>query len=303
MSAAGSAPASRTQAAGTTASPPASPPASRARASSRADARRARIFDFTARARRRRLVGRRLRAGQRRPHRSCPSSRSWRSRPRPLPKPGHATAGARRARSADAARAVAAAARRGARRAARLQPAGVRTSAGAGSAAGCCTSCCATCRRCRRPIAPPPRAASSPSRRMASTRRRSRPGRPRRWPSPKRPAHAGAVRRGLARRGAADRHGEDAARDLHRERPGRPAGGHGKRSADRRLQDQPAAAATRRRAWRWPIAASSRSTARCSREIYPAHTVRAFLLWTATPRLMEIDAETLDDSMPYAGAS
>ena len=31
--------------------------------------------------------------------------------------------------------------------------------------------------------------------------------------------------------------------------------------------------------------------------------VRAFLLWTATPRLMEIDAETLDKSMPYAGAS
>jgi ATP-dependent helicase/nuclease subunit A len=38
-------------------------------------------------------------------------------------------------------------------------------------------------------------------------------------------------------------------------------------------------------------------------EIYPAHTVRAFLLWTATPRLMEIDAKTLDESMPYAAAS
>jgi ATP-dependent helicase/nuclease subunit A len=37
-------------------------------------------------------------------------------------------------------------------------------------------------------------------------------------------------------------------------------------------------------------------------EIYPAHTVRAFLLWTATPRLMEIDAKTLDESMPYAAA-
>ncbi len=36
-------------------------------------------------------------------------------------------------------------------------------------------------------------------------------------------------------------------------------------------------------------------------EIYPSHTVRAFLLWTATPMLMEIDARTLDDSMPYAG--
>ncbi len=38
-------------------------------------------------------------------------------------------------------------------------------------------------------------------------------------------------------------------------------------------------------------------------EIYPSHTVRAFLLWTATPRLMEIDAETLDSSMPYSGPS
>jgi ATP-dependent helicase/nuclease subunit A len=36
--------------------------------------------------------------------------------------------------------------------------------------------------------------------------------------------------------------------------------------------------------------------------IYPSHTVRAFLLWTAAPRLMEIDAETLDASMPYAQA-
>jgi len=34
-------------------------------------------------------------------------------------------------------------------------------------------------------------------------------------------------------------------------------------------------------------------------EIYPSHTVRAFLLWTATPKLMEIDAKTLDESMPY----
>jgi ATP-dependent helicase/nuclease subunit A len=37
--------------------------------------------------------------------------------------------------------------------------------------------------------------------------------------------------------------------------------------------------------------------------IYPKHRVRAFLLWTAAPRLMEIDAETLDASMPYTGAS
>jgi ATP-dependent helicase/nuclease subunit A len=37
--------------------------------------------------------------------------------------------------------------------------------------------------------------------------------------------------------------------------------------------------------------------------IYPRHRVRAFLLWTAAPRLMELDAETLDTSMPYTGAS
>jgi ATP-dependent helicase/nuclease subunit A len=36
--------------------------------------------------------------------------------------------------------------------------------------------------------------------------------------------------------------------------------------------------------------------------IYPGRTVRAFLLWTAAPLLMEIDAETLDKSMPYADA-
>jgi ATP-dependent helicase/nuclease subunit A len=38
-------------------------------------------------------------------------------------------------------------------------------------------------------------------------------------------------------------------------------------------------------------------------EIYPGRTVRAFLLWTAVPLLMEIDAKTLDESMPYAGPS
>ncbi|NQW50280.1 MAG: double-strand break repair helicase AddA, partial [Rhodospirillales bacterium] len=39
------------------------------------------------------------------------------------------------------------------------------------------------------------------------------------------------------------------------------------------------------------------------RRIYPGRTVRAFLLWTAAPRLMEIAAETLDKSMPYGAAS
>ncbi|OJU30973.1 MAG: double-strand break repair helicase AddA [Alphaproteobacteria bacterium 65-37] len=37
--------------------------------------------------------------------------------------------------------------------------------------------------------------------------------------------------------------------------------------------------------------------------IYPGHAVRAFLLWTAAPRLMEIDQETLEKSMPYASTS
>ncbi|TAJ38958.1 MAG: double-strand break repair helicase AddA [Reyranella sp.] len=34
--------------------------------------------------------------------------------------------------------------------------------------------------------------------------------------------------------------------------------------------------------------------------IYPGRSVRAFLLWTAAPRLMEIDGKILDKSMPYA---
>jgi len=37
--------------------------------------------------------------------------------------------------------------------------------------------------------------------------------------------------------------------------------------------------------------------------IYPGRRVRAFLLWTAAPKLMEIAAETLDKSMPYGAAS
>ena len=36
--------------------------------------------------------------------------------------------------------------------------------------------------------------------------------------------------------------------------------------------------------------------------IYPGRPVRAFLLWTAAPKLMEIDAKILDKSMPYAAA-
>jgi ATP-dependent helicase/nuclease subunit A len=38
-------------------------------------------------------------------------------------------------------------------------------------------------------------------------------------------------------------------------------------------------------------------------QIWPGRPVRAFLLWTAVPSLMEIDPKTLDNSMPYASAS
>jgi ATP-dependent helicase/nuclease subunit A len=37
-------------------------------------------------------------------------------------------------------------------------------------------------------------------------------------------------------------------------------------------------------------------------DIYSGRKVRAFLLWTSIPQLMEIDAPTLDNSMPYASA-
>jgi ATP-dependent helicase/nuclease subunit A len=38
-------------------------------------------------------------------------------------------------------------------------------------------------------------------------------------------------------------------------------------------------------------------------EIYPGRKIRAFLLWTTTPMLMEIDAEMLEKSMPYTAIS
>ena len=37
-------------------------------------------------------------------------------------------------------------------------------------------------------------------------------------------------------------------------------------------------------------------------EIYPGRTIRAFLLWTAAPRLMEIAGDTLDKSMPWSSS-
>ena len=43
-----------------------------------------------------------------------------------------------------------------------------------------------------------------------------------------------------------------------------------------------------------PMSASSRFTARCWRKLYPDRPVRAALLWTETPELMEISAPALD---------
>ena len=42
------------------------------------------------------------------------------------------------------------------------------------------------------------------------------------------------------------------------------------------------------------MSASSRSTARCCGKLYPQLPVRAALLWTETPELMEISAPALD---------
>ncbi len=114
------------------------------------------------------------------------------------------------------------------------------------------------------------------------------------------PGYRRAVRPRLARRGAVGRHG-DAPRGTFT------VSGQIDRlavTADRVLivdyktiRPPPATDDGRGAA---PIAASSRSIARCSRGSIPAARCAAFLLWTAAPRLMEIDAETLDGSMPYA---
>ena len=55
----------------------------------------------------------------------------------------------------------------------------------------------------------------------------------------------------------------------------------------------PAAASTRcRPTWR-----SSRSIVRCSRQLYPGKTVRAALVWTDVPDLMEVPAAALDQAL------
>ena len=49
-----------------------------------------------------------------------------------------------------------------------------------------------------------------------------------------------------------------------------------------------------RRGARRAMSASSRCTGRCWRKLYPQLPVRAALLWTETPELMEISAPALD---------
>ena len=47
------------------------------------------------------------------------------------------------------------------------------------------------------------------------------------------------------------------------------------------------------------MSASSRFTARCSASFIPSETVRAALLWTETPELMEISAPALDAGLAF----
>ena len=75
--------------------------------------------------------------------------------------------------------------------------------------------------------------------------------------------------------------------------PDRPAGGDAGRSPDRRLQDQPCPAADVAEA----PAAYIRQLAlyrAVLAELYPQKPVRAALLWTETPEMMEISAPALD---------
>ena len=80
-------------------------------------------------------------------------------------------------------------------------------------------------------------------------------------------------------------------------RPGRPPRGHRRCGADRRLQDESprAAGASRRRtpAYVAPACALPRR----ARQLYPDKTVRAALIWTDVPDLMEISAAALDRAL------
>ena len=162
------------------------------------------------------------------------------------------------------------------------------------SAARWCTGCCNPCptsRSDRRRDAAP--TLSRPQcRRLDRGRTRGAGGKS---TGPDRgPALRGGIRRRQPRRGL-DRRAAGSAGTVAGAgfRADRPAGGDAKRGADRRLQDQPCPA---RQAAEAP-GAYVRQLAlyrAILEKIYPQLPVRAALLWTETPELMEISAPALD---------
>ena len=103
---------------------------------------------------------------------------------------------------------------------------------------------------------------------------------------------------GQPRRGADRRAARPNGRTVRRLRPGRPPGRHRRCGADRRLQDQPSGPASDSRTCRRPMSASSRSIAPCWPSSIPDKTIRAALLWTDVPDLMEIPAAAMDRDWP-----
>ncbi len=89
------------------------------------------------------------------------------------------------------------------------------------------------------------------------------------------------------------------ARPDPRRRAGRPPRRHGRYGADRRLQDRPDRSGPARRCAR-PMSPSSRSTARCCPASIPGKTVRAALLFTDGPKLMEVPAAAMDKALDAA---
>ena len=82
-----------------------------------------------------------------------------------------------------------------------------------------------------------------------------------------------------------------------RVRPGRPPGGDAGRRADRRLQDQSAGAAPRIEDAPADLCPPARALPRGAVRLYPGRPVRAALVWTDTPDLMEIPAAELDAAL------
>ena len=88
--------------------------------------------------------------------------------------------------------------------------------------------------------------------------------------------------------------------DPRRRRRGRPPGGDRRRDPDRRLQDESRPARSARRSAARATSRSLRSTAPCSRELYPGRPVRAALVWTEVPDLMEVSAAAMDAALAAA---